>query len=81
MAYRSRQRKYGGGKFKSERQRRAMWANSKSAAHKWAHNLSARKDPSWKGMRGRKRTVGGVSKAAGRRALGRSPSRNRGRKS
>jgi hypothetical protein len=26
MAYRSRQHKHGGGKFKSERQRRYMWA-------------------------------------------------------
>lgn len=39
----SRQKKYGGGKFASERQRKWMWANSPSAAHKWAHNRSTRK--------------------------------------
>jgi hypothetical protein len=27
------------GKFKSERQRRWMWANVPAAAKKWAHNL------------------------------------------
>lgn len=36
----SRQRKHGGGKFKSESQRGWMWANVKSAAKKWAHNRS-----------------------------------------
>lgn len=39
----SRQRKHGGGKFKSERQRRWMWANARGAAKKWAHNRSTRK--------------------------------------
>ncbi len=48
---RSRQRKHGGGKFKSERQRRAMWKFSPSAARRWAHNTSAKKDPSWPGMK------------------------------
>lgn len=50
MARRSRQRKYGGGKFKSERQRRAMWANAPAAARKWAHNRKTRKSD-WRGMR------------------------------
>lgn len=50
MAYRSRQRKHGGGKFKSERQRRFMWANVKSAAKKWAHNRDTRKGD-WAGAR------------------------------
>jgi hypothetical protein len=44
----SRQRKHGGGKFKSERQRRFMWANVKSAAKKWAHNKKTRKSD-WRG--------------------------------
>ena len=43
MAYQSRQRKYGGGKFKSERQRRYMWAVVPSAAKKWAHNRNTSK--------------------------------------
>ena len=43
MAYRSRQRKHGGGKFKSERQRRFMWANFPGAAKKWAHNRKTNK--------------------------------------
>jgi hypothetical protein len=43
MAYRSRQRKHGGGKFKSERQRRYMWAAAPRAAKKWAHNRRTRK--------------------------------------
>lgn len=43
MAYRSRQRKHGGGKFKSERQRRFMWAVYPKAAKKWAHNRKATK--------------------------------------
>ena len=47
----SRQRAHGGGSFASEKQRRAMWANAGSAARKWAHNVSAAKDPSWRGMR------------------------------
>lgn len=50
MPYRSRQRKHGGGKFKSERQRRWMWANHKSAAKKWAHNRKTRKSD-WRGGR------------------------------
>jgi len=43
MAYRSRQRKHGGGKFKSERQRRYMWAVVPGAAKKWAHNRKTTK--------------------------------------
>ena len=43
MARRSRQRKHGGGKFKSERQRRYMWAVAPRAAKKWAHNRKTRK--------------------------------------
>lgn len=39
----SRQRKYGGGKFKSERQRRYMWAVVPAAAKKWAHNRNTTK--------------------------------------
>lgn len=39
---RSRQRKHGGGKFKSERQRRWMWATNPAAARAWAHNMSAK---------------------------------------
>lgn len=38
MAYRSRQRAHGGGKFKSERQRRFLWATRPAVAKKWAHN-------------------------------------------
>lgn len=45
----SRQRKHHGGKFKSERQRRAMWANAPKAARKWAHNLRTTKRD-WLGM-------------------------------
>jgi hypothetical protein len=44
----SRQKKYGGGKFKSERQRRWMWANVKSAAKDWAHNKKTTKSD-WRG--------------------------------
>lgn len=51
MPRRSKQRVHGGGKFKSERQRRAMWALAPSAARKWAHNVSAKKDPTWQGMK------------------------------
>lgn len=39
----SKQRKYGGGKFKSERQRRFMWAAVPRAAKKWAHRMKTRK--------------------------------------
>lgn len=39
----SRQRKHGGGKFRSERQRRFMWATRPKAAKKWAHNRGTRK--------------------------------------
>jgi len=39
----SRQRKGGKGKFKSERQRRYMWAVVPSAARKWAHYKKTRK--------------------------------------
>jgi hypothetical protein len=45
----SRQKKHGGGKFKSERQRKAMWANAPAAAKKWAHNLRTTKG-NWRGM-------------------------------
>jgi hypothetical protein len=44
----SRQRKHGGGKFTSERQRRWMWSKRKSAAKKWAHNRKTSKKD-WKG--------------------------------
>lgn len=50
--FRSRQRKHGGGKFKSEDQRRWMWANRPRAARKWAHNRSTNKTD-WIGKRGR----------------------------
>lgn len=50
MARRSRQRKYGGGKFRSERQRRFMWAVVPKAAKKWAHNRKTRKGD-WRGAR------------------------------
>lgn len=43
MAYRSRQRKHGGGKFTSERQRKFMWAAYPKAAKKWAHNRKTTK--------------------------------------
>jgi hypothetical protein len=45
---RSRQRKHGGGKFKSERQRRFMWARVPAAARKWAHNRKTRRS-NWRG--------------------------------
>lgn len=51
MARRSRQKKHGGGKFKSERQRRWMWSNVKGAAKKWAHNRKTRKGD-WRGAAG-----------------------------
>lgn len=50
----SRQRKHGGGKFKSERQRRFMWAVVPKAAKKWAHNRRTRKSD-WRGARVRVR--------------------------
>lgn len=46
----SRQKKHGGGKFKSERQRRWMWANVPAAAKKWAHNRKTNKS-NWGGKR------------------------------
>jgi len=46
----SRQRAHGGGKFKSERQRRFMWAVVPAAAKKWAHNLKTNKRD-WGGAR------------------------------
>lgn len=56
MARRSRQRKHGGGKFKSENQRRFMWAKVPKAAKKWARNRTTRK-PDWVGQnRGRGRS-------------------------
>lgn len=45
----SRQRKHGGGKFKSEDQRRFMWANALPAAKKWAHNRRT-KASDWAGV-------------------------------
>lgn len=52
----SRQRKHGGGKFKSEEQRRFMWAVVPRAAKKWAHRKKTRKGD-WVRMRpGSKRT-------------------------
>jgi hypothetical protein len=45
---RSRQRKHGGGRFASERQRRFMWARVPKAAKKWAHNRKTRKTD-WRG--------------------------------
>ena len=48
-AGRSRQKKHGGGKFQSEAQRRAMWANAPGAAKKWAHNKKTNKGD-WRGM-------------------------------
>lgn len=49
MPRRSRQKKHGGGKFKSERQRlrKMMWARVPRAAKKWAHNRRTRKSD-WK---------------------------------
>jgi hypothetical protein len=55
----SRQRKYGGGKFSSERQRRFMWAVHPRAAKKWAHNLKTVK-MDWRG--GRLKQVKGAAK-------------------
>ncbi len=46
----SRQRKHGGGKFKSERQRRFMWAQVPGAAKKWAHNTKTSKGD-WRGAK------------------------------
>lgn len=46
----SRQRAHGGGKFKSERQRRFLWAVHPKAAKKWAHNLNTKKSD-WRGGR------------------------------
>lgn len=46
----SRQRKHGGGKFKSEEQRRFMWANVPRAAKKWAHGVKTRASD-WAGKR------------------------------
>jgi hypothetical protein len=57
----SRQKKFGGGRFKSEKQRRFMWANAKSAAKKWAHNRTTRKSD-WRGANS--------SKAKARRRTG-----------
>lgn len=39
----SRQKKHGGGKFKSERQRKFLWAVYPKAAKKWAHRKKTRK--------------------------------------
>lgn len=40
------QRIEGGGKFKSKRQRKFMWAVDPLAAEKWAHNMKTSK-PDW----------------------------------
>lgn len=53
MARRSRQRKHGGGKFKSERQRKMMWARVPGAAKKWAHNRRTKKSD-WRGAGSRR---------------------------
>lgn len=55
---RSKQKKHGGGKFKSERQRKFLWAVAPKAAKKWAHNRKTRK-PDWGG----KKIKGGRAKA------------------
>lgn len=52
----SRQRKHAGGKFKSERQRRFMWASVPRAAKKWAHNRKTKKTD-WRGARTRARST------------------------
>lgn len=57
---RSRQKKHGGGKFKSERQRKYMWAAAPKAAKKWAHNRTTRKSD-WSGRKLR-RGMGGRRK-------------------
>ena len=44
------------GKFKSERQRRFMWANVPKAAHKWAHGRRTRKSD-WRGAHGAKASL------------------------
>lgn len=51
----SRQRKYGGGKFKSERQRRWMWATVSGAAKKWSHDRKTNKGDWGTRRGGRKR--------------------------
>ncbi len=50
---RSRQKKHGGGKFKSERQRRFMWAVMPRAAKKWAHNRTTNKSD-WRSVKPRR---------------------------
>jgi hypothetical protein len=44
----SKQRKFGGGKFRSESQRKMMWARFPRAAKDWAHNRSTSKSD-WRG--------------------------------
>jgi hypothetical protein len=44
----SRQRKFGGGKFRSESQRKMMWARFPRAAKDWAHNRKTSKSD-WAG--------------------------------
>ena len=56
MAFRSRQRAHGGGKFKSEAQRRYLWATRPAVAKKWAHNRKTRKSD-WRQTRGFKKTA------------------------
>lgn len=51
---RSRQKKHGGGKFKSERQRRFMWVVKPKAAKKWAHNRKTKKSD-WISRRGKRK--------------------------
>ena len=57
----SRQRKHGGGKFESEKQRRWMWANVPAAARKWAHNRKTSK-ANWKGRGGLGRLGGSMNR-------------------
>lgn len=46
----SRQRKHRGGKFKSESQRRMMWARFPRAAKKWSHNRKTNRSD-WKTLK------------------------------
>jgi hypothetical protein len=45
---RNKQKVAGGGRFKSEEQRRFMWARAPKAAKKWAHNARTRTSD-WRG--------------------------------
>lgn len=50
----SRQRKHGGGKFQSERQRRFLWAVFPKAAKKWADDRKTKKGD-WKSLKPRRK--------------------------